>query len=142
MLFLHCVRRAASRACWTAGRSRAMRIAMIAITTRSSINVNARRTLAFNIPRLRGSDGKNRKDPALAAARMRVDASPHVSGLSERLRGLAIAKQLGFSGTRDSPALRRSRLAYAFWRHETRAIQAGDCPTPKLTGRTDRNEEK
>ena len=42
-LFLHCERRAASRACCTAGRSRAIRTAMIAMTTSSSIRVNPRR---------------------------------------------------------------------------------------------------
>ena len=34
-------RRAASRAAWTAGNSRAIRTAMIAITTSNSISVNA-----------------------------------------------------------------------------------------------------
>src|SRR5437660_12026573 len=38
-------RRAASRAAWTAGRSKAIRTAMIAITTSSSINVKARRRI-------------------------------------------------------------------------------------------------
>src|SRR6185312_7198008 len=42
-LFVHWARRAASRADWTAGRSSAIRTAMIAITTRSSIRVKARR---------------------------------------------------------------------------------------------------
>src|SRR5262245_25863518 len=42
MLLLQLARRAASRACWTAGRRIAMRIAMIAITTRSSMSVNPR----------------------------------------------------------------------------------------------------
>src|ERR1700730_12155160 len=42
-LFTHCERRAASRAAWTAGSSRAIRTAMIAMTTRSSIRVNPRR---------------------------------------------------------------------------------------------------
>src|SRR5690349_8535427 len=44
MLFLHCERRAASRACCTAGSNRATRTAMIAMTTRSSMSVNARRS--------------------------------------------------------------------------------------------------
>ena len=39
-LFLQLLRRAASRACWTAGNSSAIRIAIMAITTNSSINVN------------------------------------------------------------------------------------------------------
>src|ERR1700679_399624 len=41
-LFLHIVRRAASRACCTAGNSNAIKTAMIAITTSSSINVKPR----------------------------------------------------------------------------------------------------
>ena len=42
MLFVHCERRAASRAAWTAGRSNAISTAMMAITTSSSIRVNPR----------------------------------------------------------------------------------------------------
>src|SRR5438067_13741184 len=42
-LFWHWVRAAASRTFWTAGRSRPIRTAMIAITTSSSISVNADR---------------------------------------------------------------------------------------------------
>jgi hypothetical protein len=38
---MHDIRRADSRAVWTAGRSSPMRIAMIAITTSSSTSVNA-----------------------------------------------------------------------------------------------------
>ena len=40
---MHWMRRAASRADCTAGRSKAIKTAMMAITTRSSINVNAER---------------------------------------------------------------------------------------------------
>src|SRR5438270_3296835 len=40
-LFWHLARAAASRTFWTAGRSRPMRMAMMAITTNSSIRVNA-----------------------------------------------------------------------------------------------------
>src|SRR5215218_1766019 len=43
MLFTHCDRRAASRAACTAGKSRAISTAMIAITTKSSISVKPRR---------------------------------------------------------------------------------------------------
>src|SRR3981081_4407858 len=46
-LLTHCERRAASRAAWTAGSNRAIRTAMIAITTSSSIKVKPR--LAFFI---------------------------------------------------------------------------------------------
>src|SRR3954462_13359331 len=42
-LLPHGARRAASRADWTAGRSRAMSTAMIAMTTRSSMSVKAER---------------------------------------------------------------------------------------------------
>ena len=42
-LLMHCARRAASRAAWTAGSKRAINTAMIAITTNNSISVKARR---------------------------------------------------------------------------------------------------
>ncbi len=42
MLLMHCDRRAASRAAWTAGKSSAISTAMIAITTSSSISVKPR----------------------------------------------------------------------------------------------------
>jgi hypothetical protein len=42
-LLTHCARRAASRAACTAGKSNAIKTAMIAITTKSSIKVNAAR---------------------------------------------------------------------------------------------------
>src|SRR4051794_41156488 len=48
MLFVHCERRAASRADWTAGSSKEMRTAMMAITTSSSISVNPRRFLMID----------------------------------------------------------------------------------------------
>jgi hypothetical protein len=38
-LLVHCIRRAASRAAWTAGNSNAINTPIIAITTRSSTNV-------------------------------------------------------------------------------------------------------
>ena len=40
-LLLHCVRRAASRAAWMAGNSKATKIPMMAITTNNSTRVNA-----------------------------------------------------------------------------------------------------
>ena len=43
ILKLHPVRRAASRADWTAGRSKPISVAMIAITTKSSTSVKPRR---------------------------------------------------------------------------------------------------
>src|ERR1700677_3342513 len=57
-LFVHWARRAASRAAWTAGKSRAIRTAMIAITTSNSISVNPRR-FRWNMrpPGLEGSRG-------------------------------------------------------------------------------------
>ena len=41
-LFLHCVRREASRTAWIAGRSNATRMPMMAITTNSSTRVKGR----------------------------------------------------------------------------------------------------
>src|SRR5262249_33826034 len=52
-LLTHCERRAASRAAWTAGRSRAIRTAMMAITTSNSIRVKPRRLMgrpSLNLP--------------------------------------------------------------------------------------------
>jgi hypothetical protein len=43
MLFVQLARRAASRAAWMAGNNSATRMPIIAITTNSSTNVNARR---------------------------------------------------------------------------------------------------
>jgi hypothetical protein len=40
-LLLHCVRRAASRAAWTAGSSNAIKIPMIVMTTSNSTKVKA-----------------------------------------------------------------------------------------------------
>src|SRR5438552_734920 len=54
-LFTHWARRAAARAAWTAGRSRAMRTAMMAMTTSSSISVNPRTR-----ERMRGNSPVNR----------------------------------------------------------------------------------
>ncbi len=39
-LFVHCVRRAASRADWTAGSNNAIKTDMIAMVTKTSIMVN------------------------------------------------------------------------------------------------------
>src|SRR5262249_30468667 len=57
-LFWHWARAAAARTFWTAGRSRPIRTAIMAITTSSSINVNARQRACTNLPRdlnIRGS---------------------------------------------------------------------------------------
>src|ERR1700685_4478422 len=60
-LLRHCVRRAASRAAWTAGSNRAIRIAMIAITTNSSISVKpARRGFLEGPKRIEISSQKRR----------------------------------------------------------------------------------
>src|SRR3954452_312468 len=59
-LFVHCDRRAASRAAWTAGKSNTIKTAMIAITTNSSIKVKARR-------RVMGRSRKSRKEAATRA---------------------------------------------------------------------------
>ena len=51
MLFVHWMRRAASRAACTAGNNRAITTAMIAITTRSSMSVKPRRVTDFGMKR-------------------------------------------------------------------------------------------
>lgn len=50
-LLLQDDRRAASRACCTAGRSNAIRIAMMAMTTKSSMSVKPRRERGMEISR-------------------------------------------------------------------------------------------
>src|ERR1700733_7793742 len=50
-LLRHWLRRAASRAAWTAGSSRAMRVAMIAITTSNSIKVKPERLVRSDATR-------------------------------------------------------------------------------------------
>ena len=57
---MHWERLAASRAAWTAGSSKAIRTAIIAITTRSSINVNAREDRRITDPPPLVSLGMNR----------------------------------------------------------------------------------
>src|SRR5262245_27318512 len=54
-LLEHLARAADSRTFWTAGRSRPIRIAMIAITTRSSINVKPRYRRERDIGTLQGN---------------------------------------------------------------------------------------
>src|SRR6267154_1603254 len=54
-LFVDLARLAASRTFWTAGSSRPIRIAMMAITTNSSISVNARRNFMADS---RGDSGR------------------------------------------------------------------------------------
>src|ERR1700733_14532571 len=51
-LLRHWLRRAASRAAWTAGSSRAMSVAMIAITTSNSIKVKPERLVRSDATRL------------------------------------------------------------------------------------------
>src|SRR4051794_19929281 len=65
MLFMHLARAAASRTFWTAGSRRPIRMAMIAITTNSSISVNAareRRERCDIIPPGNGSMGDAKRE--------------------------------------------------------------------------------
>src|SRR5215813_13938355 len=66
-LLTHWARRAASRAAWTAGNSRAISTAMIAMTTSSSISVNPRRRMGLLLPA-----GKNRETATSASLHVRV----------------------------------------------------------------------
>src|SRR4051812_27323764 len=61
MLLAHFMRAAASRTFWTAGSSRPMRIAMIAITTSSSISVKPRLRTDFLV-NIRGSSKDEKID--------------------------------------------------------------------------------
>src|SRR6516162_7670374 len=81
-LLPHCARRAASRADWTAGSSRAMSTAMIAITTSSSISVK---------PERRGDDRPAGRDVEMS------DMMAPLGSLVDRYRG-----PVGPSGT-DGP---------------------------------------
>ena len=53
-LLVHWARRAASRALWTAGKSKAIKTPMIAMTTSSSIRVKAPRRCAETLERSKG----------------------------------------------------------------------------------------
>src|SRR5579883_3160233 len=66
-LLVHWARRAASRAAWTAGRSRAISTAMIAITTSSSISVKPARRSDMAFPTL--EETSRNVDPGRARTR-------------------------------------------------------------------------
>src|SRR5581483_3177030 len=71
-LLVHWARRAASRAAWTAGRSRAINTPMMAITTKSSISVNPGRrgrTADFGLIAVTPLDERERSGRRLAATR-------------------------------------------------------------------------
>src|SRR5215471_10381885 len=61
-LFAHLIRRAASRAAWTAGSSSAMSTPMIAMTTSTSISVNPRRRIRPSFPERGLSEGSRVPD--------------------------------------------------------------------------------
>src|SRR5436309_1915336 len=85
------MRLAASRTFWTAGSSRPIRIAIIAITTSSSISVNARRdgdTGRGSFRRMPGGVGPGGRADGLAHAReIPVPAARPVPGRRTRLDG-------------------------------------------------------
>src|SRR4051812_8310210 len=63
-LLTHCERRAASRAACTAGNKRAIRTAMMAMTTSSSIRVKPRRFIRFLLRVQQGTNyGRGRTPP-------------------------------------------------------------------------------
>src|SRR5687768_13144830 len=68
-LLEHLVRAAASRTFWTAGNSRPIRIAMMAMTTRSSISVKALRTRGMGHPQRRGGREEKRERQTTAEKR-------------------------------------------------------------------------
>src|SRR3954471_24384057 len=73
-LLVHWARRAASRAAWTAGSKRAIRTAMIAITTRSSIRVKPRRLKPIPlISEKKGNEGERTSTGARRTVRIARD---------------------------------------------------------------------
>src|SRR4051794_20842363 len=68
-LLLHFIRLAASRIFWTAGSKRPIRMAMMAMTTRSSMSVNPGRDRTRDaMTHLRGRDGRTKTPPAARAS--------------------------------------------------------------------------
>src|SRR6516164_7928636 len=100
-LLLHCVCAAASRTFWTAGRSRPIRMAMMAITTKSSIRVKPDRSRDFV-----GTGSSLRKDHAAGEAghgasrraRRHFDVDFVHAGLDLMLLGRAIARKIKLAG--------------------------------------------
>src|SRR5437763_1251294 len=75
-LLTHWERRAASRAAWTAGRSRAISTAMIAMTTRSSIRVKPLLREIMRRALGRVESGMGRFLPGRPGGRRLLDARP------------------------------------------------------------------
>src|SRR4051794_29461339 len=83
-LLVHCERRADSRAACTAGRSRAIRTAMIEMTTRSSIRVKPRRLIG-GTPRARGAGIRRLRTTYMTLSPSKDDesvANHHVQGVA------------------------------------------------------------
>src|SRR5687768_15894827 len=95
-LFLHCVRLAASRACCTAGRRRAMSTAMMAITTRSSIRVKPRRRDRISdllATRKRDDDRRNDRREETIGRRPRDDRATGSAAGAPSAGGLQIERE-------------------------------------------------
>src|SRR5579883_1746197 len=106
-LFVHCARRAASRAACTAGRSKAIKTAMIAMTTRSSISVKPRRRSDMARPTPRNRFGKRLVPDgrALVRPRRKDDDDPRV--FPQPLRRLNHTNMAGVGWREGTP--KRSR---------------------------------
>src|SRR5437763_1132077 len=104
MLLLHWLRAAASRTFWTAGSSRPIRMAMIAITTSSSISVNPRllRKRNRNIPHSSPMCDEREKKGLKGTPNVRLDE--RVGGHAFRGRGPVgdpVGRQLPPPGTNE-----------------------------------------
>src|SRR5215468_4855714 len=81
-LFVQLMRAAASRTFWTAGTSRPIRIAMIAITTSSSISVKARRR--GHAPRGGEHMGGSSEYARKTSQRVKTDYREALAGVKEK----------------------------------------------------------
>src|SRR5579885_2620043 len=118
MLLEHLARAAASRTFWTAGTSRPIRIAMMAITTSSSISVNAGRERArsMDLPQKRKQSetkpDNERKNEPTSPPRWAVHRGIAVSGTHQALSaalGAAVAHlDLGRGRGKELPEGRES----------------------------------
>src|SRR6185312_5735533 len=85
-LLVQWMRRAASRADWTAGRSRAINTAMIAITTSSSISVKPERVRLAGAEMIMRSTSSGRLEARVLVSQNQGERESHPEGDVDRRR--------------------------------------------------------